>query len=194
MSFLWPRTRLAWQWRLEGTVLLWGWHDFQHYLGEHEQMVNVTIMEPGTKFNLEHGGVHTFISVWSEICWGSRASQVSDRVAHQLWVFTMSSRVWYSPFPPTAVFQLSRFSAQTWKRYKSNNQQKSNILELGPILSALLWGDVWCFLPKHERDPLRSRFSSSCSKPLAVRCWGSNRIPTVRKTKWVKWKQRLLGL
>lgn len=93
-------------------------------------MVNVTIIEPGTKFNLEHGGVNTFISVWSEICWGSRASQVSDRVAHQLWVFTMSSRVWYSPFPPTAVFQLSRFSAQTWKRYESNNQQKSNILEL----------------------------------------------------------------
>lgn len=158
-------------------------------------MVNVTIIEPGTKFNLEHGGVNTFISVWSEICWGSRASQVSDRVAHQLWVFTMSSRLWYSPFPPTAVFQLSRFSAQTWKRYESNNQQKSNILELGPILSALLWGDVWCFLPKHERDPLGSRFSSSCSKPLAVRCcWGYNRIPTVRKTKWVKWKQRLLGL
>lgn len=47
-------------------------------------MVNVTIIEPGTKFNLEHGGVNTFISVWSEICWGSRASQVSDRVAHQL--------------------------------------------------------------------------------------------------------------
>lgn len=80
-------------------------HDFQHYLGEHEQMVNVTIIEPGTKFNLEHGGVNTFISVWSEICWGSRASQVSDRVAHQLWVFTMSSRVsGIVPFLPLQYF------------------------------------------------------------------------------------------
>lgn len=28
--------------------------------GEHKQMVNVTIMEPGTKFNLEHGCPHYF--------------------------------------------------------------------------------------------------------------------------------------
>lgn len=159
-------------------------------------MVNVTIIEPGTKFNLEHGGCQHFYQCLEWDLLGQQSiSGVWQGCAPALSFHNEQSCVWYSPFPPTAVFQLSRFSAQTWKRYESNNQQKSNILELGPILSALLWGDVWCFLPKHERDPLGSRFSSSCSKPLAVRCcWGYNRIPTVRKTKWVKWKQRLLGL
>lgn len=32
--------------------------------GKHKQMVNVTIMEPGTKFNLEHGVSTLLLSVF----------------------------------------------------------------------------------------------------------------------------------
>lgn len=165
--------------------------------GEHKYMVNVTIMEPGTKFNLEHGCPHFFCQCLEWDLLGQQSiSGVWQGCAPALSFHNEQSCVWYRPFPPTAVFQLSRFSAQTWKRYEGNNQPKSNILELGPILSALLWGDVWCFLPKHERDPLGSRFSST----VVPSRWllGVAKAPTeflrVRKTKWVKWKQRLLGL